>query len=225
MKKKVLSIMLSIIILFGSSYCWLYSYAKNSLMNYNKNLLESILSDRYWLIETLVDGNLNNNIYAATNGQTSFMLNEVLENYQKDEAFKFLVDAMERYSNGDEYVSGLTDSILSTLMELFGLSEIDEVGSNVDSLVKSVDELKYESIIKDVLVNDYTSSWGETYNEQNMQYEIMKQSAEICNNISNFSNSAADIIGLSSSGLQGSVITYDPFNENEAEECFLKILY
>lgn len=58
MKKKVLSIMLSIIILFGSSYCWLYSYAKNSLMNYNKNLLESILSDRYWLIETLVDGNL-----------------------------------------------------------------------------------------------------------------------------------------------------------------------
>ena len=78
------------------------------------------------------------------------MLNEVLENYQKDEAFKFLVDAMERYSNGDEYVSGLTDSILSTLMELFGLSEIDEVGSNVDSLVKSVDELKYESIIKDV---------------------------------------------------------------------------
>ena len=217
MKKKVLSIMLSIIILFGSSYCWLYSYAKNSLMNYNKNLLESILSDRYWLIETLVDGNLNNNIYAATNGQTGFMLNEVLENYQKDEAFKFLVDAMERYSNGDEYVSGLTDSILSTLMELFGLSEIDEVGSNVDSLVKSVDELKYESIIKDVLVNDYTSSWGETYNEQNMQYEIMKQSAEICNNISNFSSSAADIIGLSSSGLQGSVITYDPFNENEAD--------
>ena len=165
MKKKVLSIMLSIIILFGSSYCWLYSYAKNSLMNYNKNLLESILSDRYWLIETLVDGNLNNNIYAATNGQTGFMLNEVLENYQKDEAFKFLVDAMERYSN----------------------------------------------------VNDYTSSWGETYNEQNMQYEIMKQSAEICNNISNFSSSAADIIGLSSSGLQGSVITYDPFNENEAD--------
>ena len=217
MKKKVLSIMLSIIILFGSSYCWLYSYAKNSLMNYNKNLLESILSDRYWLIETLVDGNLNNNIYAATNGQTGFMLNEVLENYQKDEAFKFLVDAMERYSNGDEYASGLTDSILSTLMELFGLSEIDEVGSNVDSLVKSVDELKYESIIKDVLVNDYTSSWGETYNEQNMQYEIMKQSAEICNNISNFSSSAADIIGLSSSGLQGSVITYDPFNENEAD--------
>lgn len=52
-------------------------------MNYNKNLLESILSDRYWLIETLVDGNLNNNIYAATNGQTGFMLNEVLENYQK----------------------------------------------------------------------------------------------------------------------------------------------
>ena len=50
-----------------------------------------------------------------------------------------------------------------------------------------------------------------------MQYEIMKQSAEICNNISNFSSSAADIIGLSSSGLQGSVITYDPFNENEAD--------
>ena len=149
MKKKVLSIMLSIIMLFGSSYCWLYSYAENSLMNYNKNLLESILSDRYWLIETLVDGNLSNNIYAATNDQTGFMLNEVLENYKKDEAFKFLVDAMEMYSNGDEYVSGLTDSILSTLMGLFGLSETDEVGSQVDSLVKSVDELKYESIIKD----------------------------------------------------------------------------
>lgn len=74
-------------------------------------MLDSILRDRYWIVETLVDGNIANNPYAVVNTSVTdeTIMDEVLANYQNDKAFKTLVDAMDIYSNSGDYLSGLTD--------------------------------------------------------------------------------------------------------------------
>lgn len=205
--KKIISIILSIVIIITSCSVAFLAKAYKKEVNINIELLDSILNDRYWVIETLVSGDISNNPYSvidtASTGEN--IMDEVLENYQNDEAFKTLVDAMEVYSNTGEKISGVAGSVIETITGWFGDSDA------VDKAVASTDELKYESILNEVLKTDYSSSWGDTLFEENMDMECLKQRSEILKKLNKYQTTLKDIVGLSFSD-SSSVVIYDPFN-------------
>lgn len=205
--KKIISIILSIVIVITSCSVAFFAKSQKKEVNINMEILDSLIKDRYWVIETLVTGNISNNPYSvidtASTGEN--IMDEVLENYQNDEAFKTLVDAMEIYSNTGQYISGVADSVIETITGWFGDSDA------VDKAVASTDELKYESILNEVLKTDYSSSWGDTLFEENMDMECLKQRSEILKKLDKYQTTLKDIVGLSFSD-SSSVVIYDPYN-------------
>lgn len=203
--KRLLSVFMAVSIVVTSCCIGLFANAQDKHMDINKKMLDSILSDRYWIVETLADGNITNNPYAVVNPNVTSdtIMDEVLINYQNDKAFKTLVDAMEIYSNSGDYLSGLTDDVISVFENWFG--DMD----SVDDVVSSTEELKYESILNEVLITDYTSSWGDTLFDQNMNFENLKQKAEIFNKLSSYQTALKDLYGLSFAD-SSSIMIYNP---------------
>lgn len=204
--KKHISLFLSIVVVITSCSLAYFAKAQKSI-NINSELLDSVLSDRYWVIETLVNGDISNNPYSYINPSSTSqnLLDEVLENYQNNAAFKELVDAMDVYSNTGQYVSGLSDDVLSQFESWFGSSD------SVDKVIASTDELKYESILNDIIKTDYTSSWGDTLFDENMNLETLKQRSKVLKKLSVYQTSLKDIVGLNHSE-SSSIIVYDPYN-------------
>lgn len=205
--KKIISIILSIAIVITSCSVAFFAKAQKEEVNINIELLDSILNDRYWIIETLVSGDISNNPYSNINPSSTnqTLMDEVLENYQNDKAFKALVDAMDVYSNTGQYLSGFADDILSTFEGWFGSSD------SADKIVASTGELKYESILNEIIKTDYTSSWGDTLFEENMDMEELKQQSKILKKIKSYQTVLKDEIGLNRSE-SSSIVIYDPYN-------------
>lgn len=203
--KKVISAILVFVVIITSCSVSFLAKALDKNIEINKSLLNSILNDRYWIIETLVDGDISNNPYAVINPSVTSepILKEVLNNYQNDKAFKALVDAMDIYSNTGEYVSDFADDVLSAFESWFGSSD------TADKVVASVDELKYESILNDVLQTDYESSWGDTLFSDNMDLENLKQKADVLKKLSSYQTALEDVVGLNHSD-SSSIIIYNP---------------
>lgn len=206
-RKKIIACAIAIAIAITSTGVSLYTYAFDKNVNINSALLDSILNDRYWIIETLVSGDISNNPYSNINPSSTnqTLMDEVLENYQNDKAFKALVDAMDVYSNPDQYFSGFADDILSTFEGWFGSAD------SADKIVASTSELKYESILNEIIKTDYTSSWGDTLFEENMDMEELKQQSQILKKIKSYQTVLKDEIGLNRSE-SSSIIVYDPYN-------------
>lgn len=205
--KNFISIILSITIVITSCSVAFIARAQKKDVNINIELLDSILNDRYWVIETLVSDDITNNPYAVINPSSTSqsLMDEVLENYQNDTAFKALVDAMDVYSNTGQYLSGFADNIVTTLEGWFGNMD------SVDKVVASTDELKYESILNDIIKTDYTSSWGDTLFEENMDLENLKQRSEILKKIDSYQTALKDVVGLNHSE-SSSIVIYNPSN-------------
>lgn len=217
MKKRILAVVLSIVIVFSSCCVGLYVYAENKTIDVNKELLESLLNDRYWVIETLVENDISNNPYAeASKMMSQTLTDEVLENYQTDAAFKALVDAMEIYANTGEYVSGFADSIVTTFMSWFASDTSEGALGAVDDILASTAELKYESILNSVLQTDYTSSWNQTLYDENMDLEYMKQLGSLLKKLPAYQAVLKDAVGLHGT-TNSAVIVYDPTNSVEAD--------
>ncbi len=178
--KKGLSIVLSLIILLTSCSVVLRVVAAEKEVNINIELLESVLNDRSWIVDTLVEGDHSGNPYAVSNLSSDdiSIMDEVIDSYLENDSFAFLVTAMELYENKGEYLSGAANSVLS----LF----IDE--DNMHDWIASVDQLKYESLIKEVTKTNYTASWGETLFEESAKLETFRQQAEIIEKITKFQN-------------------------------------
>lgn len=217
MKKRVLAGVLAVVLLISSCCVGLYAYAESQTIDVNKELLESLLNDRYWVIETLVDGDRSNNPYAeASMMPTQTLMDEVLENYQTDEAFKALVDAMEIYANTGEYVSGFADSIVTTFMSWFASDTSEGALGAVDDVLASTSELKYESILNDVLQTDYTSSWNQTLYEENMDLEYMKQLGSLLKKLPAYQTAIRDTVGIYGT-TDSAIIVYDPTNSDDSD--------
>ncbi|MBO5432843.1 MAG: hypothetical protein J6A43_02165, partial [Clostridia bacterium] len=185
MKKRVISVVLSITVMISCCCVGLYAYAENKTIDVNKELLESLLNDRYWVVETVADGNWANNPYAdAAMVPDQTLMEDVLLNYQDDEAFNALVNAMDVYANTGEYLSGFSNDIVTVFMSWFNTDSSEGALGAIDDIVASTAELKYESILNDVLKTDYTSTWGETLHDSNMNLEYMKQLGSILGKIS-----------------------------------------
>lgn len=189
--KKIISVILSLVII-AMPCSVLFAKAQKKEVNINMKLLDSILNDRFWIIETLVNGDISQNPYSIVNtlSTNQNLMDEVLENYQNDAAFKALVDAMDVYSNKGQYLSGFTDNILSAFENWFGSTD------SVDKIVASTDELKYESILNEVVKTDYTASWGDTLFEENMDLERLKQQAKILSKLNSYQTALKDIFRL-----------------------------
>lgn len=199
--KKIVSILISISIIITSCSVAFYAKATNDV-DVNVKLLESLLNDREWVIETLEKGILDNNPYniVNTSATSETLLDEVLQNYKNDAAFKTLVDAMDVYANTGEYLSGITDSVL----ELFGGNS-----DAANKVVASTDELKYESILNEVLKTDYYSSWGDTLFEENMNLEKLRQQSKMLKKLRTYQTVLKDYIGMNY-GDSNAIIVYDP---------------
>lgn len=215
-RKKIIACIIAIVIAITSTGISLYTYASDKNVNINSALLDSILNDRYWVIETLVNGDISNNPYSAVNvySANETIKDEVLYNYQTDAAFKALVDAMEIYANSGEYLSGFADDIITTFMSWFSTEDSDIALSEIDDIMASTEELKYESIINEVLKMDYTSSWGDSLFEENMDLESLQQQADVLKKLSAYQQGLKDITGLT--GTDSSIVIYDPYNTQDA---------
>lgn len=215
-REKIIACIIAIVIAITSTGISLYTYASDKNVNINSALLDSILNDRYWVIETLVNGDISNNPYSAVNvySANETIKDEVLYNYQTDAAFKALVDAMEIYANSGEYLSGFADDIITTFMSWFSTEDSDIALSEIDDIMASTEELKYESIINEVLKMDYTSSWGDSLFEENMDLESLQQQADVLKKLSAYQQGLKDITGLT--GTDSSIVIYDPYNIQDA---------
>lgn len=215
-RKKIIACVIAIAIAITSTGVSLYTYAFDKNVNINSALLDSILNDRYWVIETLVNGDISNNPYSVVNvySTNETIKDEVLYNYQTDAAFKALVDAMEIYANSGEYLSGFADDIITTFMSWFSTEDSDVALSEIDDIMASTEELKYESIINEVLKMDYTSSWGDSLFEENMDLESLQQQADVLKKLSDYQQGLKDITGLT--GTNSSIVIYDPYNIQDA---------
>lgn len=206
--KKIVSILISISIIITSCSVAFYAKATNDV-DVNVKLLESLLNDREWVIETLEKGILDNNPYniVNTSATSETLLDEVLQNYKNDAAFKTLVDAMDVYANKGDYMSGITDSVL----DLFGGNS-----DAANKVVASTDELKYESILNEVLKTDYYSSWGDTLFEENMNLEKLRQQSKMLKKLRTYQTVLKDHIGMNY-GDSYAIIVYDPNDTVTAE--------
>ncbi len=134
----------------------------------NIAMVEAILrGNRQFVRESLLFDDFSNNPHALANGiggDKSMMANALSqyrnendENYSA--AYKTAVDVMEKVYNKDDYLSAAADYITefgASLLDFFGL---DATGL-INDLTQSVGEIKYESILKDTLDEDYVSSSG-----------------------------------------------------------------
>lgn len=210
--KKGFAAIMAVVVLLTSIGVSLCAYATAlTTVDVNKKMLETILNDRHWVIETLIHNDFTNNPYAVINPsfQGGSIMEEALTNYQEHAAFKALMDAMEVFGNTGQYVEGAADKVCGAFGNWFGTTD------EVDKTVSSVAELKYESILNDVLLADYTSTWGDTLYEQNMQLETLKQRGKILGKIGSYQGLLKDTLDLSLN--DESILDINPFDENASE--------
>ena len=183
----------------------------------NKELLESTINNRPWVIDTLVKGKIDNNPYSGNSAisDKAFLKNEIITNYEKKPSLKCLVTLIEIQDNPTEYLATLTEEELQLLMSTFNSSSMSDLAEQVDKWIKSMDELRYESVLNDVLLNNYTASTGETLFEEDMKLEVLRQRAEIYNKIDAYSTALTTHLNLTNK--ESSVIIFDPDNFVESE--------
>lgn len=199
--KKILAICIAILILFISSSVWMYSVALQKEIDPNVLLLETLKKEKPWVIESLVDNNFNNNPYTELcGGLSQGFMDSILQNYEQDTCYKLLVDAMDKYRHKEEYVTSWTQEGIASLIAGLGLVDEQGVKNYVATHVKSVDNLQFEDIINEVLMENYTSSWGSSLLESNSSLEEYRQMAQILKNLSNYQKALQDNSKILSNG-------------------------
>ena len=173
MKKRLLSFVLSVSIIASLfSAVFMHTYAEDTYVSPDVAILENILNgDRHFVIDTLIGTNyktdFSTNPHAIVNyiGDDNTMMDNVLSQYQnKDDpnysaAYKAAVDVMEKVYNSDEYAETVADFVTEFAADLLSNFSTD-AGNFVSDLSYSKSQLNYESILKEVLDADYTSSDG-----------------------------------------------------------------
>ena len=174
MRKRLISIAVVLSIVASLLTFNIYGSAATTYVSPNMAILENILyGDRQFVIDTLIGTNyktdFSTNPHALVNniGNENAMMDNVLSQYRNENdpnykaSYKIAVDIMEKVYNGDDYVQHATDWVTSFAADLLSIFNSDAQGV-MDDLTYSVGELQYESILKEVLATDYTSSDGTT---------------------------------------------------------------
>lgn len=217
--KKITCIILVLILITGTITGVVISSYGAKAVEANKLLLESILENRPWVINSLVEGDFSNNPYTQIcSGATedSFM-DDVLANYEDNIAFKTLVDGMDLYQNSGQYVTNWTEEVIAALMDFLSISDALGVQTYMEDNIKSVDAIRYEDIINDVLTEDYTSSWGSTLFEADSDLEQYRQMSKVLKNLSNYQKALKDNNDILASGFFESSEDFMDYTDNFLE--------
>ncbi len=187
MKKRLISIAVALSIIVSLCTFNIYSSAATSYVSPNMAILENILyGDRQFVIDTLIGTNFktdfSTNPHALVNyiGDENAMMDNVLSQYQnKDDpnysaAYKAAVDIMEKIYNGEDYIQGAADWVTSFAADLLSIFSND-AQTVMNDLTYSVSQLQYESILKEALAADYTSSNGTELSTTEIELENLKR--------------------------------------------------
>ncbi len=200
MKKRLISIAVVLSIIASLFTFNIYSSAATSYVSPNMAILENILyGDRQFVIDTLIGTNyktdFSTNPHALVNniGNENAMMDNLLEQYRNTDnpefnlAYSFAVDIMEKVYNGDDYVQHATDWVSSFAADLASIFSSD-AQTVMDDLTYSVGELQYESILKEVLATDYTSSDGTTLSTKEIELENLERLDKGLKNLKDFAS-------------------------------------
>jgi len=189
MKRRLLSIAM-VLCICVNLFTFNISVSASSDSTYlspNMAILENILyGDRQFVIDTLIGKNFktdfSTNPHALVNyiGDENTMMDNVLSQYQnKDDpnysaAYKAAVDIMEKVYNGEDYIQGAADWVTSFAADLLSIFSND-AQTVMNDLTYSVSQLQYESILKEALAADYTSSNGTELSTTEIELENLKR--------------------------------------------------
>lgn len=215
-RRKSFAVLMAVVTFIMSGCIWMYAYSKSQEVTPNILLLDSILNNRSWIIDSLVESDFSNNPYTEliTGATEESFMEEVLSNYQNDEAFKLLVDGMETYKNTGRYATNWTQELIAVLLHSFGLLDDEELIDYVDNQIKSVDDLQYEDIVNAVLAEDYTSSWGSTLFEADSNLEQYRQMSKTLKNLSGYQQALKDNSNLLASGCFNSAQDFTDYTDH-----------
>jgi len=214
-------VFLSIVIIATACVVGLVPASAEKNVDFNILALESILNNRYWIIESLVNNDFSNNPYAKLcNGASkkNKLMDELLSNYENNAAFKLLVDALQLGENYTSDLSGMTANLISSLLSIFGISDESALATTLESFAKTSGEIRYEDIINDVLSTDYTSSWGSKLFDSELDIEHYRQMAKILKNISAYQKALSDQCEVLGLNVDYDVANHDSLNKMESDE-------
>lgn len=217
--RRPIAVILILVVLVVSCGTIMFAMPREHKFNANKKLLDSLIKDRPWVLESLVYGNIADNPYSQnpevnTNGST-FLKTELLDNYQESKLLKGLVSAIEVYENPKEYLAQLTEEEIELLSDAFGVDTSDSLANAIDGWLNGIDELRYESILNDVLLSNYTSTYGSSLFDTDLKLETLRQRAAVYNKLSSYQTALSTHLNLTNK--QSSIIIYDPTNFVEDE--------
>ena len=162
----------------------------------NVAMAEAILhGKRKFVKESLLNDNFSTNPHALVNGlgNDNSMMANVLSQYQNknDEnysaAYKTAVDIMEKVYNGSDYTQSVTDYVTEFAASLLEFFNLDASGVMSD-LTKSIGEIRYESILKDSLDADYTTSSGIKLSSKESELINLRRLEKGAKNLSSFTS-------------------------------------
>lgn len=187
MKKRLISIAVVLSIVASLFTFNIYSKAATSYVSPNVAILENILyGDRQFVLDTLIGTNyktdFSTNPHALVNyiGNENTMMDNVLSQFQnKDDplynpAYKAAVDIMEKIYNGDDYIQHAADWVTAFAADLLSIFSSD-AQRVMDDLTYSVSQIQYESILKEALAADYTSSNGTELSTTELELQNLKR--------------------------------------------------
>lgn len=187
-RKKLVLIVLSAVMLISSIGGFLYQLRANSYREPSIVLLETMLNgDRRWVLDTLVNNDRSDNPYGPGESLMATALSQYRNVNDPDYnvVYSKMVDLLNtlRYnSTWDEDLTTFVAENAAAILSLF--TDNDSFFTFVDDLKKTAEEEQYESILNGVFTDEYTASWGESVNSQESSLRELNQFSDSIKNAS-----------------------------------------
>ncbi len=207
MKKRLISIAVLLSIITSLFTVNMFSSAATADTNVNKNLLEGMLNNRSWVIDTLINDDYSTNPHAIVNGinDEKSMMATALSQYENEDdpnysaAYKTMVDTLNTWYHAGDYASDIANLMTNwaaDVIEFFGGSE--SATSSLRNAADTAKNMQYDNILQEVLEADYTASSGQTLSGSNSQLVQLRKISDGVGMITSFISATKSITGLDS---------------------------
>ena len=212
MKKRSVAYLLTLVIIVSIVGTVTYYVRANTYAMPAEVLLESMLNgDRHWVIETIVDDNRTNNPYAL-NGSEPSMMAKALNQYENkndpdyNALFSLLVDVLAKYYYTGLWATDLGDNELTAWAEehpvemalIFGTGGSAALILLVGQLKNLAEMEQFDNIMFSVFQDTYTSSWGESINEQEIALQQLNEISATFSNLKDLTGYWKNLYGAES---------------------------
>lgn len=224
--KRITAFILSVLLSASVVITVLVVSAQDDCLEYNKKMLENILNERPWIIDVLVrdqcseDDNPFN--VALTNASRGGFLNDVVDHYDDDDAYRFLVGIYDFEENASNYISQYGSQILAEVAQLLGGIADNALLDFVTNEQKTVDSRRYEAILTDVFTEDYTSTSGISLLAEDTMRQKFSDIDDYLSKLSHFSTALSDASEVVQNGLFDEDENLDLVTLSDYADHFLK---